>query len=297
MPLLKSFIYSLKEARFNPVTIIHSSLYAATATYLKTLNYLVGVVNSKTFRTHISETYHGKVLRLADAEKIITINRDIELRNLDQVLPYRYAKDLVLKNPQNIVVYECPCRSLKKDPCRPTDVCLVIGDPFVDLVRLFQPFRSRRITTGEALQILREEDERGHLHTAWFKHTMLDRFYAICNCCSCCCLGMKFMADYRMKMLLPSGYRSIVNEKCSGCGLCVRYCQFGALEMVEAADNDSKERRCSVIGERCFGCGVCEGKCSNDAIHLVLDPEKGIPLNIESLATAETAPAVDAISS
>jgi ferredoxin len=287
MPLLKSFIYSLKEARFNPVTIIHSSVYAATATYLKALKYLVGAVNSKTFRTHISETYHGKVLRLADAEKIITINRDIELRNLDQVLPYRYAKDLVLKNPQNIVVYECPCRRLKKDPCRPTDVCLVVGDPFVDLVRLFQPFRSRRITTDEALQILREEDERGHLHTAWFKHTMLDRFYAICNCCSCCCLGMKFMADYRMKMLLPSGYSSIVGEECSGCGLCVRYCQFGALEMVEVADNGVKRRICRVISERCFGCGVCEGKCSNSAIHLALDPEKGVPLNIEALAPAE----------
>ena len=98
------------------------------------------------------------------------------------------------------------------------------------------------------------------------------------------------MADYRMKMLLPSGYRSIVGEECSGCGLCVRYCQFGALEMVEVADNGSKGRICRVISERCFGCGVCEGKCSNNAIHLVLDPEKGVPLNIEALSPAEGAP-------
>lgn len=289
MSLLKSFIYSLKEARFNPVTVVHSTLYAATVTYLKALKYLVTVVDSKSLRNHISETYHGKVLRLADAEKIITINRDIELKNLDQVLPYRHAKDLILKNPQNIVVYECPCRGMKKNPCKPTDVCLVVGDPFVDLVRLFQPFRSRRITPEGALQILREEDERGHVHTAWFKHTMLDRFYAICNCCRCCCLGMKFMADYQMKMLMPSGYRSIVGGECRGCGICVRYCQFGALEMVEATVNGTARRKCSVVRERCFGCGVCEGKCSNNAIHLILDPEKGVPLNIEALALAEVA--------
>jgi len=42
------------------------------------------------------------VVRLYDASRIITINKNIELRNLDQVLPYKYAKDIILKNPQNI---------------------------------------------------------------------------------------------------------------------------------------------------------------------------------------------------
>lgn len=290
MSLLKSFIYSLKEARFNPVTVIHSSVYAATVTYLKALNYLVSSLNSDALRTHISETYHAKVLRLADAEKIITINRNIELRRLDQLLPYRHARDLILINPHNIAVYECPCRAQKTSPCLPTEVCLVIGDPFVDLLRLFQPFRSRRITSDEALQILKEEDERGHLHTAWFKHTMLDRFYAICNCCSCCCLGMKFMAEYGMKMLLPSGYRAVIGENCLGCGACLRYCQFGALEMLPLQNIVAAGRRCRVLSERCFGCGVCEGKCSVGAIHLLADPEKGSPLDIEALAMSHESP-------
>lgn len=287
MSLLNSFFYSLKEARFNPVTIIHSSVYAATVTYLKALKFLVRVFNSNIFRTHISETYHAKVLRLSDAEKIITINRDIELRRLDQLLPYRHARDLILINPQNIVVYECPCRAQKTNPCRPTEVCLVIGDPFADLLRLFQPFRSRRITTEEALRILKEEDDRGHLHSAWFKQTMLDRFYAICNCCSCCCLGMKFMTEYKMKMLLPSGYRAVIDENCLGCGTCVPYCQFGALEMIPQQNIGVTGRRCRVVSERCFGCGVCEGKCSAGAIILLADPEKGSPLDIEVLATAQ----------
>jgi ferredoxin len=285
MSLFKSLIYGLREARFNPLTILHSALYAATVSYLRILKVIVAI-GPQRFRSHLGETYHSKVVRLDDARKLITINRDIEIRNLDQLLPYRYAKDLILKNPHNIVVYECPCRGQKKAPCRPTDVCLVIGDPFVDLLRMFQPFRSRRITPEEAVRILQEEDERGHVHTAWFKRAMLDRFYAICNCCSCCCLGMKFMARYQVKMLLPSGYRSIVGEGCSGCGVCARYCQFDAMELVPVPGSSTGRKRCRVVRERCFGCGICESKCRQGAISLVRDPEKGVPLDIEALAHA-----------
>jgi len=283
MSLFTSLIYGLKEARFNPAIVLHSALYAATVSYLRVLKN-IAKIDSKTIRTHIRETYHGKVLRLDDAGRIITINRDVEFRNLDQILPYRHAKDIILKNPHNIVVYECPCRGQKKEPCKPSDVCLVVGDPFVDLLRMFQPFRSRRISREEALQILKEEDARGHVHTAWFKSAMLDRFYAICNCCKCCCLGMKFMNEHHINMILPSGYRSTIGEDCIGCGLCARYCQFDAMELLPVSEVVSGRKRCHVIRERCFGCGICESKCRNGAISLVPDPHKGVPLNIEALA-------------
>ncbi|MDO9566694.1 MAG: 4Fe-4S dicluster domain-containing protein [Candidatus Desulfaltia sp.] len=283
MSLLKSLLYALKEAEYNPVTIIHSTLYAATVTYLKVLKKFVKL-NSKLFRNHVCETYHGKVVRLDDAAKFITINKNIELRNLDQILPYRYAKDIILKNPQNIVVYECPCRAQKKDPCKPTDVCLVVGEPFADLCRMVQPFRSRRITPEEALRILKEEDQRGHVHTAWFKTAMLNRFYAICNCCKCCCLGLKFMFEYNMKTVLPSGYRAVIGEDCIGCGECVKYCQFDAIEIISISNNGKEKKKVKVVPERCFGCGICESKCKKENISLILDAEKGIPLNIETLA-------------
>lgn len=283
MSLIKSFLYNMKEAKYNPITLTHSTLYAATVTYLRVLKNILKI-NSKWFRNHINETYHSKVVRLDDATKFITINKNIELRNLDQVLPYKHAKDIILKNPQNIVAYECACRGQKKDPCKPTDVCLVVGEPFVDLVRMFQPFRSRRINREEAIKILKEEDETGHVHTAWFKTAMLDRFYAICNCCKCCCLGMKFMNEYNMKALLPSGYRAIIGEDCIGCGECAKYCQFDAIEIVSFSDNGKEKKKCNVIAERCFGCGICESKCKKENISLVLDPEKGIPLDIVALS-------------
>ena len=157
MPLIRSFLYFIKEARYNPITLIHGLLYSATVTYLRVLKTLVKI-NSTLFRNYVSENYHAKVVPLDSASRIVSINKNIDLRNLEQVLPYKHAKDIILKNPQNIIVYECPCRGQKKDPCRPTDVCLVIGEPFADLGRIFQPFRSRRITQEEALMILKEED-------------------------------------------------------------------------------------------------------------------------------------------
>lgn len=285
MSWFKSLTYSLRASRFNPITIIHAGCYAATVTYLRVLKRLARL-SSPSLRTAISEAYHGKVLRLEDAGRIITINQDIELRNLDQVLPYAHAKDLILKNPGNIALYNCPCRAQKKDPCRPTEVCLIIGEPFADLVRLLQPFRSRRIDAAEALRILREEDERGHVHTAWFKSTMLNRFYAICNCCKCCCLGMKFMAEHRMKMILPSGYRAVVNGDCVGCGRCARHCQFEALEIRTVIVEGRAEKSCTVRDEQCFGCGICVRQCQRGAITLIRDPAKGIPLDIDQLLAA-----------
>jgi ferredoxin len=283
MSNLNSLFYNFKEAKFNPITITHSILFAATVTYWRVLKNLLRF-GPPSLRKHVAETYHGKVVHLDDAKKFVTINKEIDLRNLDQVLPFKHAKDIILKNPQNIVAYECACRAQKKDPCGPTDVCLVIGEPFSDLVRMFQPFRSRRITPDEALQIMQEEDDRGHIHTAWFKTAMLDRFYAICNCCSCCCLGMKLRNELGMKNLLPSGHRAKIGEDCVGCGKCGENCQFDAIEILEFSDNGKKRKKASVIVEKCFGCGVCETKCEKEAISLVLDPAKGVPLNIEDLS-------------
>lgn len=283
MSIIKSFLYFIKEAGYNPITLLHGLLYSATVSYLRVLKNLVKI-NSTWFRNHVSETYHAKVVPLDEASKIITINKNIDRRNLEQVLPYKHAKDIILKNPQNIVAYECPCRGQKKEPCRPTDVCLVIGEPFTDLARMFQPFRSRRITQKEALRILKEEDDRGHIHTVWFKSAMLNRFFAICNCCRCCCLGMQFMEEHNMKIIQPSGYVAVIGDDCIGCGRCKEHCQFDAIEFISGSDNGEDALRCAIIPDKCFGCGICEGKCERGNISLILDPDKGTPLHIESLA-------------
>jgi Pyruvate/2-oxoacid:ferredoxin oxidoreductase delta subunit len=123
--------------------------------------------------------------------------------------------------------------------------------------------------------ILRAEDERGHVHHAFFKDAMLDRFYAICNCCECCCGAMQAHRN-GIPMLASSGYVSQLDELlCLGCGDCHPYCQFGALELVDGANH--------VIYDKCMGCGVCTSKCQQGALTLVRDEAKGLPLEICSL--------------
>lgn len=273
----------MKETGLRPVTALHGIVYTATATYLRVLSFLMRY-RSQSFRDHMAEAYFGKMVKLDDAAGIITINRDLELRNLETLLPRKAARDIILKNPHNIVAYECACRAQKKNPCTPTAVCLIIGEPFVDLIRTTQPFRSRRISMDEALEILQQEDDRGHLHTAWFKTVLLNRFYAICNCCKCCCLGMKFTFEYKTKTLLPSGYRAVINDDCLGCGRCSKFCQFEAIELLSRSENGRIKKAAVIDAEKCFGCGVCESKCETGNISLVLDETKGIPLNIEALA-------------
>lgn len=230
-------------------------------------------------KKHLKSTYHGKVIKLSDAESLIKLNKEISLTNLEKVIPYKQARDIIIKNPESIAVIDCPCRLSKDNPCQPLDVCLIVGEPYVNFVIEHKTKGARRISKKEALRVLKEEDERGHIHTAWFKSAMGDRFYAICNCCSCCCAGMKAFKDYGIPMLASSGYVAKVNEEtCLNCGLCSKICPFEAIEM-----NDDKTM---VNYNKCMGCGVCVAKCKLGAISLLRDPLKGEPLSIQDLTKA-----------
>ena len=223
----------------------------------------------------MADTYHGKTLPLAEAKKLVLINEDINLPDLEQVIPYKRARAIVLKNPDHIVALDCPCRSAKPNPCLPLDVCLVVGEPFASFVVEHNPGKTRWITRDEAVAIIDAEDARGHVHHAFFKDAMLGRFYAICNCCACCC-GAIHAHQNGTPMLASSGYVAQVKDSaCIACGACTENCQFGALT--------PGDLWVSVDVEKCMGCGVCVDKCPQEAISLKRDESRGEPLEILAL--------------
>jgi Pyruvate/2-oxoacid:ferredoxin oxidoreductase delta subunit len=230
-------------------------------------------------RNALADTYHGKVVPLEAATQLVTVEQEVRLTDLEQIIPYPIARDIVLRNPDHIVVLECPCRAARPNPCQPLDVCLIVGEPFASFAAEHHPQRSRWITSGEAVDILRAERERGHVHHAFFKDAMLGRFYAICNCCACCCGAMQAHRN-GTPMLAASGYAAHVDaESCIACGSCVEFCQFGAIALREGA--------IVVDSDACMGCGVCTDRCAQGAVRLVCSPDKGVPLELRELVAGQ----------
>jgi ferredoxin len=232
-----------------------------------------------------ADTYHGKVVPLDAATQLVTVNQEVRLTNLEQIIPYALARDIALHQPDHIVVLDCPCRMARANPCLPLDVCLAIGEPFASFVAEHHPRHSRWITPQEAVEILRAEHERGHVHHAFFKDAMLGRFYAICNCCSCCCGAMEAQR-HGTPMLASSGYVAQVDiDLCTACGSCADACQFAAVSV----DGD----HAVVDLAACMGCGVCVSKCPTEAISLRREPAKGEPLEIQKLIAEAATTAQD----
>lgn len=228
----------------------------------------------------IADGYHGKVISTAAARRLVRIEQSIALPDLEQVIPYPRARALILDHPTALAVIECPCRVSRPHPCLPLDVCLIVGDPFVSLVVARHPARARRITADEADRILEETEARGNVHHAFFKDALFGRFYAICNCCSCCCGAMQ-MHRSGTPMLASSGFVSRLNTGlCRACGRCAAACSFGALHL--STPEETAGRRCTmtVEAEVCMGCGVCVTRCPQHALSLELAPWRGLPLDI-----------------
>ena len=229
----------------------------------------------KRARRWFADGYHGKTLTHEHAKSIINIDRTIPLRDLDRVVPYSRARHMLLDTPLDIAVFECPCRHARESPCQPTQVCMIIGQPFVDLILDHHPQTSRRMSREEALDLLEAEHRRGHVHVAWFKDCCLDRFFAICNCCKCCCGGIDAMVNHGIPMIASSGYVArVAQERCLGCGKCESLCAFNAIKVQQAACVDA---------DRCMGCGVCVDHCPQSGISLEAAPDRGLPLDVADI--------------
>jgi Pyruvate/2-oxoacid:ferredoxin oxidoreductase delta subunit len=109
----------------------------------------------------------------------------------------------------------------------------------------------------------------------YYKDAMLGRFYAICNCCSCCCGAMEAQRN-GTPMIASSGYVAVVDEGlCAACSACADSCQFAATSVDDGFAH--------IDTSACMGCGVCVTHCPQEAISLLRDPAKGEPLEIQKL--------------
>ena len=213
----------------------------------------------------LERTHHAKVVPASDARRIITLDHPIEWRGLERVVPFAQARDIVLDASPTIALAPCACRAVARDrgeydgSCGEIASCLYLGDPIASFVAEKQS-GARRITSEEALRVVENAAARGNVHTLWFKDAAGGRMYAVCNCCSCCCIGMR-AERAGFSPLAGSGYLAAVTEAgCTACGACVQACPFSAIELsgdVVRVDSNA-----------CMGCGVCVGTCPHGALAL-----------------------------
>lgn len=216
----------------------------------------------------LQSTHHAKVVPAEDARRIVRLDKPIEWRDLERVVPYAVARDIVIESPVTIAIAPCACRAVaqargeRSTSCGPLEQCLYVGDPIASFVAEKQP-GARLATAEEALAVIDSAADRGDLHTLWFKDAAAGRMYAICNCCSCCCIGLKAQRN-GFAPIAGSGELAVVDpERCTGCANCVGTCAFGAISL--AGDNGTA----LVAEESCMGCGVCVRHCPERAISLV----------------------------
>jgi NAD-dependent dihydropyrimidine dehydrogenase PreA subunit len=242
-----------------------TSRYVAVVRYFLERDWLFEPLRTAAGR-HLERTHHAKVVPTSDARRLIKIDQPIEYRNLESVVPFAVARDIVLDSPATITLARCACRAVSEQrgtrsaECGPLETCLYIGDPIATFVAEKQP-DARVITAEEALAVVSAAAERGDIHTLWFKDAAAGRMYAMCNCCSCCCIGLK-SARAGFSPLVGSGYRARVDtHRCTGCGLCTGSCAFDALSISAAG---------TVVVDTalCLGCGACTARCPEGALSL-----------------------------
>jgi len=196
--------------------------------------------------------------------RVIPINEKIETRS--QVLVYEDAAKIV-EAASVLAVTNCPCRMIMNKCEKPREVCLQLNKGAEYAIKRGT---GRKVDAEEAKAILRKCEEAGLVHLTENKTGVGT---VICNCCSCCCIGLPYAKKAETRsMLVPSRYLAAVEaDACTGCGICPDECPMDAISL-------NGGNVAEVNGEACIGCGVCTNVCPTGAIHLkVVRGEDFIP--------------------
>jgi len=101
---------------------------------------------------------------------------------------------------EGLALGPCTCRTLFKNCDNPISAEIMLGlngNVFIE----DRPEDYREITRDEAREILRQCHERGLVHTII---KCREDYYAICNCCSCCCVPLRLSKQYGIGALTRS---------------------------------------------------------------------------------------------
>ena len=98
----------------------------------------------------------------------------------------------IVDSAEGLSLGPCTCRGVFKNCDNPINAEIMVGlsrNIFVEQ----RPHEYREITKQEAKEILNQCHQSGLIHTII---KCRQDFYAICNCCSCCCVPLRLKKEY-----------------------------------------------------------------------------------------------------
>jgi Pyruvate/2-oxoacid:ferredoxin oxidoreductase delta subunit len=169
------------------------------------------------------------------------------------------AEELLLAQPA-IYLWPCNCRAMHGRCSKSITVCLRF-DNSRDI--------GWEITPQRAVEILRQSDREGLMHTAYM--TTFHGHHGICNCCSCCCFPILAGELCDAADLWPVRRYLAVSEPdaCTLCARCVKRCPFGAITI-----DRKRMPKLLVDTASCRGCGLCMTGCPEAAMRMAPRPEQ-----------------------
>ncbi|MFC1982437.1 ferredoxin-like protein [Chloroflexota bacterium] len=98
----------------------------------------------------------------------------------------------IIDNAEGVGLGPCTCRAVFKNCDNPVDVEIMLG-PSRHIFAEAIPQDFREVTKEEAKEVLRDCHQRGLIHSII---KCKNDFYAICNCCACCCVPLRMNKQY-----------------------------------------------------------------------------------------------------
>ncbi|MFC1569086.1 4Fe-4S binding protein [bacterium] len=220
---------------------------------------------SRLFEEYYHEALYKMMTIKPSVHRVIPVEETIPV-NID-IMPYERASHYI-NQAKSWGVLRCICRVQKSmigEGCHhEIENCIALSSR---VNQFDKTDHIRAITQQEALEILKQCNEAGLVHST---NNVQEGVDYICNCCTCSCGVLRGVSEYgSLNAVARSDFFVQIDESlCTGCGVCVDRCQFNALKMVDetaAADLTF-----------CFGCGLCVTTCPSHALRLIKKPDSEI---------------------
>jgi len=188
-----------------------------------------------------------------------------------QVVPLEEI-EMILRQVEGVVRLPCVCRQVTTGNYN-ARYCYGLTLDERLWAELDDSFSLERLAPDEAVESIRKLDVEGLVHSVWtFKTPYIG---GVCNCDQdCMAYRMTHARAHFPVMFRAEWVAEVVPESCTGCKVCIRQCQYGAMRYSSAT------RQVVIDPRACYGCGVCRAACHKDAIRLQARAEHPVAATI-----------------